>query len=1007
MKKKIILFLAFVLSLLTFGFVVEANPQTVDIYVTSIFDNDDTVTTELKGRGHGNKVQVLPITRDEYIFDFWIVNGVVREDFPQGKEFTVTSNMNLQAVFHKEGNVSVIFIDSNGKLIDKQFITPGTNATDPRGKVGVKIPTKPKSEVDSTNPWRTMEGVSSLEGIAESTVFVLQYKLTDENLYTITYDDGLTIKEIEENLNKVVEVVAQSSKGSENFSHWVDSNGQILSTKQIYKFTVVGNTTVNAVFKNEAEKETGPVISMTTSKSIRDNYKSYVAQFELSENSEFIESGFVFSRSSMELTKETLGVTVAYSSNYNTSTNEFLMSFPQENHNSIRAFVTYSDSEGIHTIYSGYNEMKSKTYATDLFFSYYIEGSSNNKAIAIFNGTENDVNLNGYSVKLYSNGSTTVGSTLDLNGILLKGEVYVIANSLASDDVKNLANIFHGVANFNGDDVVTLNKNELLIDSIGTVGNRDNSYADKSLIRKSSVISPNSTYDANEWETETIDYQIGLNKHLLKNNIHEVVYNIDGNKTVEELIEGSKISSQIPIKEGYTFEGWYKDETFSIKVESNYIINQSINLFANWILKDYVITFETNGGNQIEPLVANHGSDITEPTIPSKNGYTFDNWYSDPECTVPFVFSKMPNEDLTLYAKWLPNQYTITFNSNGGNEVTSITEDVDSNITLPTPTNGDMIFGGWFTNIELTNQFVLSTMPAENITLYAKWLNEVIEYQVYFNSNGGSAVQKQTIKLGALATRPTDPAKIGHSFIAWYSDEELNTEFDFTSNTISTDIILYAKWQINKYTVLFNTNGGINVSPQEVEYGKLAIEPTTEKEGSTFAGWFSNPELTIQYNFSTQVTEDLTIYAKWDEETVQKVTFIETFEKFNLSGSSYNSGSYTGVNSVLWTYEKARGDQKLNEKAITFNENGLLKATISGGMCELSFQFVRAFTGTKARTIQVLVNGILIDTISVSTTSDTAQVYNKVFDIKGEFQLTIKTSGAQIKIDDLSWTTNP
>lgn len=166
--------------------------------------------------------------------------------------------------------------------------------------------------------------------------------------------------------------------------------------------------------------------------------------------------------------------------------------------------------------------------AADLFFSEYIEGSSNNKALEIYNGTGGDVDLSNYKVELYTNGSSTVGSSVILSGTLANGSVYIIANSSAVSNIKDKANLINGVTNFNGDDAVVLKNNGIIIDVIGQVGNDPGSEwgsglastADNTLVRKSTIVSGDSNaYDAfepsTEWDgyaTNTFDY---LGSHMM------------------------------------------------------------------------------------------------------------------------------------------------------------------------------------------------------------------------------------------------------------------------------------------------------------------------------------------------------------------------------------------------------------------------------------------------------------------------------------------------------------
>ena len=113
---------------------------------------------------------------------------------------------------------------------------------------------------------------------------------------------------------------------------------------------------------------------------------------------------------------------------------------------------------------------------------------------------------------------------------------------------------------------------------------------------------------------------------------------------------------------------------------------------------------------------------MTTPSDPTKEGYTFDGWFTDNTFTTAYVFNKMPAENKTIYAKWIINQYTITFNSNGGSAVADITQNYNTNISAPNePTLTGYIFDGWYSDVGLTIVYTFTTMPAEDIELYAKW----------------------------------------------------------------------------------------------------------------------------------------------------------------------------------------------------------------------------------------------------------------------------------------------
>lgn len=136
-------------------------------------------------------------------------------------------------------------------------------------------------------------------------------------------------------------------------------------------------------------------------------------------------------------------------------------------------------------------------------------------------------------------------------------------------------------------------------------------------------------------------------------------------------------------------------------------------------------------------------------------------------------------------------------------------------------------------------------------------------FTVQFNTDGGTSVAAQTVEEGGRATEPASPTKDGFAFAGWYADDQLQTPFDF-ANAVTADITLYAKWLIT-YTVTFDTDGGTEIQPQTVITGYSAQQPSDPaKDGYTFAGWYTDDQFTQVYDFDTVVTENKTIYAKWE-----------------------------------------------------------------------------------------------------------------------------------------------
>ena len=145
-----------------------------------------------------------------------------------------------------------------------------------------------------------------------------------------------------------------------------------------------------------------------------------------------------------------------------------------------------------------------------------------------------------------------------------------------------------------------------------------------------------------------------------------------------------------------------------------------------------------------------------EPDVPSRQGYQFTDWYLD---DTKYDFNTAVTKDMTLTAKWTANSYTITFDTDGGSEIASITQDYGTAIIAPAdPTREGYTFIGW-------DKEIPTTMPAENMTITAQW--EINQYTVTFDTDGGSTVAPITQDYGTAITAPADPTREGYTFVGW------------------------------------------------------------------------------------------------------------------------------------------------------------------------------------------------------------------------------------------------
>ena len=287
---------------------------------------------------------------------------------------------------------------------------------------------------------------------------------------------------------------------------------------------------------------------------------------------------------------------------------------------------------------------------------------------------------------------------------------------------------------------------------------------------------------------------------------------------------------------GYTFKGWYDNENLTGSPVTAISNTETGNkeYWAKWEINQYTITFDTAGGSTVASITQDYGTAITAPADPTREGYTFIGW----DKAIP---TTMPAENMTITAKWKVNQYTITFDSNGGSEIAPITQDYGTAIAAPAdPTREGYTFIGW-------DKAIPTTMPAENMTITAKW--KVNQYTITFDSNGGSEIAPITQDYGTAITVPSNPTREGYTFIGW--DKEIPATMPAENVTIT------AKWAINKYTIRFNTDGGTYIFPITADYGSKIHNPgTLYKPGFIFDGWDRPyPE--------TMPAENITLTAKW------------------------------------------------------------------------------------------------------------------------------------------------
>jgi uncharacterized repeat protein (TIGR02543 family) len=210
-------------------------------------------------------------------------------------------------------------------------------------------------------------------------------------------------------------------------------------------------------------------------------------------------------------------------------------------------------------------------------------------------------------------------------------------------------------------------------------------------------------------------------------------YNFDIPNEVIEIRQDNVFSHGAPLVAGYNFVGWYTDAELLTALQSGYVITVPVTIYGKYeALPQYDVTFESNGGSAVASVQLYENEKITEPTDPTRDGYTFEGWYKEAEFTTLWNFdSDIVTANTTLHAKWeaIPAvTFTVSFEENGGSAVADLLLVAEgSTIAAPTdPTRDGYTFEGWYKEVELTNLWVFETdTVTADITLYAKWEEKV------------------------------------------------------------------------------------------------------------------------------------------------------------------------------------------------------------------------------------------------------------------------------------------
>ena len=314
-------------------------------------------------------------------------------------------------------------------------------------------------------------------------------------------------------------------------------------------------------------------------------------------------------------------------------------------------------------------------------------------------------------------------------------------------------------------------------------------------------------YAGNSW---TINGNIIFTAVWSINN-YTVFYNEQGGSTVNDptVSYGSTVTLPSTSRSGYTFNGWYTASSggsFVGNAGSSYTVYSDVILYAQWTAITYTVSWNANGGS-VSPSSSSgtFGSSVTAPT-PTRSSYNFNYWRypasGDLLYSVNAGSQWTINGTLTFYAVWTIQQYTVTFNANGGSvSPSSSTVNAGSSVTLPTPSRTGYIFDGWYTATSggtYLGSGGSTYTPTSSVTIYARWT--VQQYTITWNANGGSGGGTTTQNAGSAHTAPAAPTRSGYTFNGWYdttSGDYLYRVLAGGTFTPDRTMTFYARWTQN------------------------------------------------------------------------------------------------------------------------------------------------------------------------------------------------------------------
>jgi uncharacterized repeat protein (TIGR02543 family) len=286
------------------------------------------------------------------------------------------------------------------------------------------------------------------------------------------------------------------------------------------------------------------------------------------------------------------------------------------------------------------------------------------------------------------------------------------------------------------------------------------------------------------------------------NTVFSVTYEEHGGTTVPDatFVSGGTVTLPAnPTRAGYTFDGWFTEETDGTKYNSTFSpTDENVVVHAQWTQIPFSVTFEEHGGTTVPNETFVSGGSVTLPADPTRAGYTFNGWFSAQTGGTKFNSSFSPADgNLVVHAQWTQNpsnSFSVTFEEHGGTTVSDATFVSGGSVTLPAdPTRAGYMFNGWFSAQTGGTKFNSSFSPSDgNLVVHAQWTQN--PFTVTFEEHGGSTVSDATFVSGGTVTLPADPTRAGYTFNGWFSAQTGGTKFNSSFSPSDGNLVVHAQW---------------------------------------------------------------------------------------------------------------------------------------------------------------------------------------------------------------------